>query len=277
MVGETENCDSSNYIQLDFYLPKEMVNLNTLKLNYKISRYRKYQKDPSSVVSLAGLNGVSKPADTTDWQDVFTLTATASTTSMVFAHGAVYWDATAETSPDQYNHDLLFRIYNQTDSTYYPSSSGVPFALSASGDTQTKWDDSSAWFICAPVDAKGKVLKVQFKVYAAAEANSAIDISYAAYGIAGMRYEIDVDTASWSVTDMTINIDGTDRTSAFESANGTLVVSENGTDSNNTINPTWLSNTDADSWHYIKLQPNGNCRIDADLFVQMFVASKVVT
>lgn len=46
--GETDNCDGSNGLRIDFFIPKEMVTVNTIKLNYRITKYRVWSSQASS-------------------------------------------------------------------------------------------------------------------------------------------------------------------------------------------------------------------------------------
>lgn len=41
-IGEAENCDDSNYLNMRFYLPADAVAINSVKLNFKLKDYRTY-------------------------------------------------------------------------------------------------------------------------------------------------------------------------------------------------------------------------------------------
>ena len=215
---EKDNCDSSTGLTMSFYVPKEAVNINTIKLNYKIKKYR-----VDSTVSLAG-------------------TAHAHSVTIPLGGNHAHYISGNTGFEDSINH----RHY-------------VNAAPGWSNYTEPSHKHSIGFVSDAAMHTHGGVTS-------ASEQGHFHDL----------RYGITEDTGGWSVSDMTIEIDGVDKTAVFEALNGTLVVAQNGTDSNNTIQSSWLSGLAADTWHTITLKPNANCRIEAQLYVQLFLKGEVV-
>jgi len=356
MTGETDNCDSSHGLRIDFYIPKEAVGINKVKLNYKLLKYRIWStvtaKESSHThgipeLSVSGTTSSSETAkhshsvsgttsttvgssDNTYEFGPYTDTPTidnswhAVNTSVQIGNYAyeshhIAWNIKlAWTTVDVcQNLEVYVRAKNTTDSTYYPSSTGIKNIIYF-GHFGTN-NEAHALFghIRIPKSWTSKSYQLEYKIEAPGGAASITsrDISYLYYGIRGhahsvsgqtaeeggashshtisgqttvadttgagsehshaLSYGISTDTAAWGVSDITINVDGTDRTSEIETAKGSaLTTSEGGTENGDYMDlKNYLSSPIADNWHYVIIQPNGNCRIRADLFIQIFIES----
>jgi len=216
MTGETDNCDATHGLRIDFYVPAEAVAVNSVKLNYTLRDYRVF----SNVVS----GGSSHTHTTPDHSH------------QMFSYQEDYAIAPAGYSNYQCRQSSGGTI------TYV----GMAFVTAAL--------EHDLWTYAAGGGSTS-----------GSEAAHTHDITYGISEYAG----------AWPVTDVTINVDGTDRTSAIETAKGSaLVNTENGTENGDHMElKSYLSTPIADNWHYIIITPNNNCRIRGDLYIQIFIQS----
>lgn len=256
MTGETDNCDSTHPIRIDFFVPDEAVAVNKIKLNYKIEKYRTWS-------STASAGGGSTPTTSSDTH-THSITATgAHTHATTIAAGGSH----QHTCPaHQHN---IGEILADWPTSGYPLSASVGKTVAA-GDGETT--------SVATTHSHGAETSTStthdHTIGASGAHTHTVTIGNHTHDI---TYGITTDPNAWGVTDITINVDGTDRTGVIETAKGSaLVVSENGTENGAHMElKTYLSTPIAGAWHYIEIQPNGNCRMQSDIFIQIFIQSRV--
>jgi len=258
MTGETDNCDATHGLRIDFFVPDEAVNVNRIKLNYKISKYRVWQNAAAS-------GGGETPTSSSENAHTHTVTIPNHThTTPNHSHTSKVYemDNTYTTSP------LLLATQGfagpPTNNNFFVNGVAPDFgdemdsvATTSSGGGSTSGDGGGT----TPTSSAGSTH------------NHTVTVSAHTHDI---TFGIAEDAAAWGVTDITINVDGTDKTATIETAKGSaLTVSQDGTENGSHMElSTYLSGTVAGAWHYVIITPNGNCRLMADLFVQIFIASK---
>lgn len=276
VVGENDNCDATHGLRVDFYIPDDAVAIDAINLNYKVKDYRVWSSAAASaththsglatdggnlgvfssgVTNVGGIDDVSSSG----WTTIYTTDAFSST-----ARGGVFWAFyfTPATADGYY-----VRLYDGT--TYIPGSTyGYPLGEVEADDTV------GVYFITG--NPASKTYSLQIK--SADEDGVSVNVSGSYYIIATHAHDLAIaasgghtHTLTYGISETTltaddistVNIDGTDRKSAL-SISG--VGDQQGLDIKS-----YLSTPIAGEWHYVTITPNGNCRIDADLFVKLFL------
>jgi len=166
MTGETDNCDSTHGIVVDFYIPTEAVAVNKVKFNYRIQSYREFSTTTSAgsihshgIPSLA-LNTVSSQANTsssTTDTDVLTLNHTdigtgggfTALASSTYSLGSTdIFGTYVEIMLFKYDYDLSdtivkVRVTDTTSGTSYPGSNGLTSSVFRSNHTHSGATTSS--------------------------------------------------------------------------------------------------------------------------------------
>ena len=306
MTGETDNCDSSNGLRIDFFVPDEAINVNSIKLNYRLSKYRIWHGTSAAGASHShALTGVtSGSSDTTEYTNeypamfepnntvdcgvspFYVIVNIPSAASGTFAGCIITISISNQTgSDDTYNYEII----NVTDSNT-TIASGTNWSITdRNGKTKnykfTTSDVSAGDTIKFNIsdgvigtqnanDLEGFVsLKIQTNAththtFTGQTTDAETSHTHAmTYGIS---------TGAYNTTDITISVDGVDKTSDIETAKGSaLNATENSTENGSHMElSSYLSGTVAGAWHYVTITPNGNCRITADIYCQIFIESK---
>jgi len=264
-------------------------------LNYKLSKPRVYSTvtaagsahfhnitgkttgtQTSGSVSWEGREYGDASLSSSSWTNLDTTSISSNTDNVLVSAGFATTTAGGATT-------IHFRVYDGT--SYYPSSSGMEIHMpEISGELYCGWGTLEM-----PGNFNGKTLTFQAKptfdrdVYWEIYPNSMTQHTHPITGIAtetesshthGISYAITEKT--YTTTDIIVKVDGVDKTSDIETAKGSALNSgdtetENGSHMELS---SYLTGTLAGGWHYIEIEPNGNCRITADLFTQIFIESK---
>jgi len=280
VVNETENAESGTSppgpIDLFFRIPSDAVAINSVKLSYRNEAPRIWSDTSAN-------NPGSNPVNQ----------AYASVTSASFS-SKTWTDVGSSFSPanDEEAHAFLIsvrcdtqnvgstwhkvRIYNSTDSEYYPTSDGVGVIL----DSNDSKNESNTAFIYIPKNLKGKTLKVQF--YNNYSSSAYFTFFRTDWGLSQHSHIInyDIATKSYTTTDIRIftsdDASGTptwtERTSEIETMlTRSLRANEN--ESENDIDLTeFFSST---GWKGIRIVTDGNSRHKAQVQVKCFVQSRI--
>jgi len=287
MTGETENCDSSHGLRIDFFIPDEAININNIKLNYKLSKYRVWGTTAASATHThTGLTTGTDtaPSTSSDYDGDPTISVDTNWTNLTTESGNAgtlhIMSISVVDTGGSGGGNFSGRVYDGTN--YYPDSTGMTIQLNNSGDNTI--------FIIWSGNMSGKTLTPQVKQTSGSANNFAIDREYITIGNHTHNLDIaasgghthsvtyGISEGTYTANDIVIKVDGVDKTSDIETAKGSALNSGNGETENGSHMELkdYLSGTIAGAWHYIEINPNGNCRVTADLFTQIFIESKVI-
>ena len=261
MTGETDNADASHGIRIDFFIPDEAIAVNKIKLNYKLEKYRLWQTAAAAASHTHTAVGshthdISIGSGGSHTHDVSISNHTHS------IQGATIAGTFAADSPDT---NMGFNSSHKLcDSA--GTSVGDIGAFIASGETTASGGSSN------PTSTSESHTH---SAVAGATASS-ITISSGGSHSHNITYGIATDASAWGVSDITIDVDGNDKTSDIETAKGSaLTVSEDGTENGDHMElSSYLTGTISGGWHYVIITPNANCRIQADIYIQIFIESR---
>jgi|GEM_PF-4258555 len=80
-INEAENCDSSHYLDMRFYLPEDIVAINSIKLNFKLKDYRAYS---------TGVSGAPVSQTNTSMWHSSAIASITKLSGVGYANGMVY-------------------------------------------------------------------------------------------------------------------------------------------------------------------------------------------
>lgn len=249
MTGETDNCDSSHPLRIDFYMPDEAIAVNKVKLMYRLSKHR-----IDSVITAAGSAHYHPLNISASGAHTHSLTGISATNESLHYHTA--------TISDYGGSPVAVGII--------PGTSGNLRFMSTQGNTSSQTINASASTHTHTITG-GTAASEGHTHTGIATNNENIHTHALSYGI--------YDSGTYNNTDIAVSVDGTDRTAAIETLKGSaLVYIENATENSTLTNDymqlsSYLSTPITGGWHYIIVTPNGNCRIAADLYIQCFLHS----
>jgi hypothetical protein len=305
VVSNSENCDSGYGCIVKTYIPADAIAINHVKLSYDVSAYRIYNTTTANesahthgIPSLT-VNGTTTSANTSGSS---TPTATSGvsvwatyTESVVKALG--YVERNSVGSPTLYISRYETLMKNTTGGTV--TVNGTIETLAATTLTQGDTSLGNNSVLTFNSGESDPTYEGYFKCYDGNYACSSwcgmADVVYshthgshthsiptltvlgtstvATTSNAGSAHNHGVNygisTGTNTITDMQIYIDGSDRTAAIETQIG-HTLSINSTESDIDITQ-WITTTGA--WHTIDVRPNGTCRIQADMWNQIFIES----
>lgn len=307
-----ENCDVSNPLELRFRMPADVTAVTKSILNWRIENYRAYTKTTaagsahshtldissggghvhsvtaatsgSNADSNIDVSGAFYAAINNDntWQTVSTVVRSSTSASTVVFFGNIFnWDASNAAS-------LEVRIYNSTDSTYYPSSAG----LLIGGFTIEDLAESASFYLEAPDNNASDTLQLQVK---STDVGDTCDV-YGYYlvvgdhthGVTGQTASTADHTHEGEATDNesahTHDMDyGIDTSAGGSGANVTIKIGEEG--GSMTTYTAVSGGVDEDITDeiaaigsgktvLIEITPDDECRIEADFFGKVFIESR---
>jgi len=320
VTGETDNCDATHGLRIDFFIPDEAVAVNSVKLSYRLSDYRVWSTTASSsgthTHSVTGVTSGASSLSTTNTND-----SPSGDDILLYNTAGVdigtSWTTISNeseiTTGDTFGVFIFGTMLNCTGSIIDFGDINLRVRATKSGET-TKYfphdtytnftvgvnNGVAAYAIFCEGNLNGWTLSLQ------AQSTTGSTISYVkligkgtiigththgmshTHNVSGqtaessgahthpIAYGISTYGGAWPVSDITIKVDGVDKTSDIEAAKGSaLVASENGTENGNHMElSSYLSTPIAGNWHYIEINPNGNCRITSDIYVQVFINSE---
>jgi len=307
-VNSYENCDSSNYLNMRFYIPGEAVAINKVKLNFKLEDFRAYSSSNASESShthdtTIGSSGSHTHSVTTATSAIDSGTDQDSTLSGSgnASHSGSTWRTEGTISVGSYDslglfvwvslrnndtsaRDCYSRLYNFTDGTYFPSSSGRYHGNLAAAD-----HCSTGIFI--PGSNKNDTCYVQGKISAAVN----MGWTWRFQNVGSHTHSVSGQTASSAEHShpSTTSTSGSAHThginygiyeESLTSPSVDVYVGEDG--GSMTKKDTYNSNqSDIDitslvtavgsgNWINIQFRPNKRMRIEANAYVQIFIDSR---
>jgi len=301
MTGETENCDSSHGLRIDFFIPDEAINVNSIKLNYRLSKYRVWGTTAASATHThTGLTTAS--SDTTEYTNEMRRDYDGNKThdcgvSSLTYHADIPFAAsgsfagcviTVSINNESGSNDTYdWTLTNDTKSTTLHTESNWSINDNAGKTKNLKFDtdDVSAGDrlgleitdgVLGTENDNEDLGSISLKIQTNATHSHSLDISASGSHTHSITYGISEGT--YTANDIVIKVDGVDKTSDIETAKGSALNSGDGETENGSHMELkdYLSGTIAGAWHYIEINPNGNCRVTADLFTQIFIESKVL-
>jgi len=252
MTGETDNCDATHGLRIDFYIPDEAVALNKLKLTYKLEKYRIWASTAGHTHTLDIAAGGAHTHDVT-----------------VAAHTHTF------ATPTHY-HSVLDNS-DETGDPEYINYGNQP--LHSDSHIAIYWRHALylPWYTNGGYNDQGGTSNSGGGTTPTSTSTTHTHAGNTTSNSGALTYGISADPNAWGVSSLVINVDNaTDRAPALATAKGSaLVVAQDGTEAGSYMElSTYLAAPLAGGWHYILITPDANCRIQADIYLQMFIRSR---
>jgi len=264
-LSEKENLDANTDLDMTFYLPSDIIRINSAKLSFKIKDFRAYTS--SSQTSAA--NSAPSPYY---WQigqvNVNIGNSWVNVDSNTMYDDTLFCLATFFANDDGTStaNLMYFRVYDGTD--YYPGPEGIEMEIAQSEDGASSVVYGS---ILIPGNVNGKTLTLQAKQNV--DETTEWDFTNGAWAGCGththnltMDFGIYEDTQTGKSIDVTVI-----RPDGSTSSVGTGYTSDR-------TNIPITSNLDyanqGPGWYTIKFSANKNARIEANCYLQFFIKSK---
>jgi len=283
-ISNSENCDTSKYLDLKFYLPSEVIQINSIKLNFKIKNYRAYTSTSSDEAahthSLTGVTSGSNASGSKHWSsgtnvsgganpDYITLgipTVSSGTWNRTQFLGT-YWNK------DVGNQTVTLKFYEDSNELFSDGSQVIGannFRTITYNETVTNYGDGSIGkFEVGGTDGAASGDYLTFTIIAWDSHTHSFTGETTAAGTSHthpMTYAIDESAAGSDGTiDLYVGADG-----------GESLVAAGLTDKTNYDITSQVQAVGAGNWVNIQFRPNKKMRVEANAYVQIFIESKVV-
>jgi len=281
VVNETENADATHPIDIFFEIPGDAVAINQVKLAYRNEAPRVWSAVTDSytgkddVYTFVSSSGSTNTLNSSSgWVTVTSLSDPGNCEKYIlYLSVLTYTDG----STDYYGHYVNYRIYNDTDNEYYPSSDGIKLSCWGDGATDIPGDNSGV--IIVPKNLGGKTLSLEMETGSTTNKTFETWITVTAHAQHMHNVDYTVSGVAYSTTDIKVyttddassgSPSWTDRTTDLESKYGTLASGEDESETGLELT-SYFSGT---GWKGIRLEPNGNSRHKAQVLVKCFVESK---
>jgi len=272
VVNNSENCDNGYGCVIKTYIPVEAIAINHVKLSYSVEAYRIYNtttaNESKHTHGIPSLNVAGSATTATNIGHTHTVTIPSHTHQItnlpVHQHLMFSWVSYPNgpySSVDKWNCSRA----NQSGGTnaYFFSSYSYDIYTDGIAYYQGTSATSGGGGSSTPTSAAGGGSH-SHNVNATSTASTTTTEGLAHNH--GVNYGI--STGSNTISDMQIFVDGTDRTTDIETALK-HILSINSTESEIDLT-SWIGST---GWHTIDIRPNGTCRINGDMWNQVFIES----
>lgn len=266
MTGETDNCDSSKGLKIDFFIPEEAIGINDCRLHYRLFKYR----IPNLMTTMTGYlidTNAYQSSNVNDdaWATVISAKTINANAARFQFPLSLNIPANNVTAIDYFM--LKVRLHDTTGGSYYPTESGVVLLMANTSDA-----DSFVLFD-VPKNLSGTSIALEATLVPTQAGSLTLQSAWNWVGLGDLA--VTEDPAAWGVTDMQIFVDGVEQTGSIETAKGSaLTITESGTEDGSHMDITSYLVGTAGSWHSVEIRPNNKCRVVGDMYIQNFLESK---
>jgi len=269
-ISESENADDSHYLNMRFFVPDEAININHVKVNFKLKDFRAYTatsevNDASTVVAESADAAGSVSLTDNAWTEVVDITTANSDCEGVFLNGNLEVIDFATADPGG-NGQFKVRFYDGTN--YYPDSDGMMICGGyISFDEPQSLAGAVSFFV--PGNNKNKTYNMQVKWTGYSNTtdwtvNAGINYETISKHTHDMDYTIEEETLSNPSVDLYVGEDGDTLT----------LIDTYTTDQTNIDITDEVAAVGAGSWVDIQFRPNKRMRIEANSYIQIFIDSE---
>ena len=262
-----ENCDDSNYLNLRFYAPDDLVSVNKVMLTFKLKGYRAYSTGATSAAD----KSTQTISISLDWDLELSSTGLIGQTILDVQSGGTFstheWISTFLDRSTAAGTTTRYFRYATGSSTDVAAGNGTlvynigSYALGMHDGITTNYQDST--------DRNGSIGWLQVSDSANFDAGGVgyndeqlITIRTLATHTHDINFGIIEQSLTSPSVDIYVGIDGS------ESLLGTYTVDK--TD----LNITHDLNITGGNWYNIQFRPNKNMRIESNLYLKCYIQSK---
>ena len=262
-VNVQENCDSTHYLNMRFYIPAGVLAINDVSTNFKLKDFRAYETTGTTANTVGSQIAASGTTGDSITSTFGTFTTICSfTTANIDCEGCFIYGTISILSTTDLSGGYVFLQGRITDgSSYYPDSTGSTLLAGALWNDGGFWTASISQFI--PGNQKNKTFSFQLKD--ASNAHTWV-LDTSMYYTTFSRHTHDINFGIYEESLVNPSVDVYAGVDGSETLVGTYTSDQTNLDVTANI-------PSSGGWYNIQFRPNQEMRIEGNAYIKCFIES----